>query len=99
MPTDETADLIIEHPSSSGDDNNNDSGDKTMPMEAEDYAALRFESHGNILANNRNGRDAGTLANNVLQAAMARNFDELGVKESRANSGLIATPIASPTTS
>ena len=30
--------------------------------------------------------------------AMARNFDEMGTIESRANSGVMATPIASPTT-
>jgi len=29
---------------------------------------------------------------------MARNFDELGTIESRANSGVIATPVAGPTT-
>ena len=56
------------------------------------------ETAGNIQANNRQGRDTFTVASGVLQAAMARNFDELGVTESRANSGLIATPIASPTT-
>lgn len=52
----------------------------------------------NMVANNRDGRNIGTTAMGVLQAAMARNFDELGVSESRANSGLIATPVASPTT-
>lgn len=59
---------------------------------------LMSESAGNIQANNRDGRNVGTTAMGVLQGAMARNFDELGVSESRANSGLIATPIASPTT-
>lgn len=44
------------------------------------------------------GGDVSQLANGVLQAAMARNFDELGIKESRAVSGVIATPVASPTT-
>lgn len=54
------------------------------------------ESTGNIQANNRDGRNIGTIAMGVLQAAMARNFDELGTIESRANSGIIATPVASP---
>ena len=56
------------------------------------------ESTGNIQANNRDGRNVGTMAMGVLQAAMARNFDELGTIESRANSGVMATPIAPPTT-
>ena len=56
------------------------------------------ETVGNIQANNRDGRNIGSLAAGVLQAAMARNFDELGTIESRANSGVIATPIAGPTT-
>jgi hypothetical protein len=59
---------------------------------------LLTESVGNIQANNRDGRNAGTVATNVLSGAMARNFDELGTVESRANSGIIATPVAGPTT-
>lgn len=61
-------------------------------------AQLMTETVGNISANNRDGRNVGTLAAGVLQAAMARNFDELGTIESRANSGVIATPVAGPTT-
>jgi hypothetical protein len=57
---------------------------------------LLTESVGNIQANNRDGRNAGTVATNVLSGAMARNFDELGVAESRSVSGVMATPIASP---
>ncbi|REJ94257.1 MAG: hypothetical protein DWQ34_09290 [Planctomycetota bacterium] len=65
----------------------------------ETYSQLLLsESAGNIQANNRDGRNVSTTALGVLQAAMARNFDELGVAESRANSGLIATPVASPAT-
>jgi hypothetical protein len=59
---------------------------------------LITETTGNIQANNRDGRNVATLAVGVLQAAMARNFDELGTIESRANSGVIATPVASPST-
>jgi hypothetical protein len=61
-------------------------------------AALQLESVGNIQANNRDGRNVATASMGVLQAAQARNFDELGVTESRATSGIIATPVASPTT-
>ncbi len=60
---------------------------------------IMAETGGNIQANNRDGRNIGSLAAGVLQAAMARNFDELGTIESRANSGVIATPVASPTVS
>lgn len=59
---------------------------------------LLTETVGNVQANNRDGRNAGTVATNVLSGAMARNFDELGTIESRANSGIIATPVAAPST-
>lgn len=61
-------------------------------------AQLQMESVGNIQANNRDGRNVSTTALGVLQSAAARNFDELGAVESRATSGVMATPIASPTT-
>ena len=67
-------------------------------MNPEDYAILKQESHGNFMANNRDGRNMGAIAMGVLQGAAARSFDELGVPESRATSGLIATPVAGPTT-
>lgn len=67
-------------------------------MDAQDYAILKQESHGNFLANNRDGRNMGSIAMGVLQGAAARAFDELGVPESRATSGLIATPVAAPST-
>ena len=59
---------------------------------------LLTESVGNIQANNRDGRNAGTVATNVLAGAMARNFDELGVAEGRSVSGVMGTPVASPAT-
>jgi len=61
-------------------------------------AQLQLESVGNVQANNRDGRNIATAALGVLQAAAARNFDELGTVESRATSGVLATPIAGPTT-
>ncbi len=61
-------------------------------------AQLQLESVGNIQANNQSARGVSTTALGVLQAAAARNFDELGAVESRATSGIVATPIAGPTT-
>lgn len=74
--------------------------EKKMPIDLPENVAaqLMVESTGNIQANNRDGRNVSTIALGVLQAAAARNFDELGVTESRATSGVIATPVASPTT-
>lgn len=59
---------------------------------------LVTETVGNIQANNRDGRNLGSIAMGVLQAAAARNFDKLGAVESRAVSGVLATPVAAPTT-
>jgi len=71
-----------------------------MPADLPEAVAnqLMTETVGNIQSANASSRNVATLANGVLQAAMARNFDELGVIESRATSGVMATPIASPTT-
>lgn len=60
-------------------------------------AAIASEVGANITHDNRQGRAISNLAGGVLMGALGENFHELGVKESRANSGLIATPIASPT--
>ena len=35
---------------------------------------------------------------NITRGSIVRKFDEIGTLESRANSGVMATPIASPTT-
>ena len=59
---------------------------------------LELESVGNIQRTNAGGRDSAQLANSVLGFAAARNFDELGTVEGRANSGVNATPIAPPST-
>ena len=60
--------------------------------------ALLTESVGNIQTTNASARNQAALSMGVLQAAQARNFDELGSTESRAVSGVMATPIAPPTT-
>ena len=59
---------------------------------------LMTETVGNIQANNREGRDSAAVAQAHLRFAAVRNFDELGPTESRAVSGVLATPVASPTT-
>ncbi len=54
--------------------------------------ALLTDAVGGFNATMQDARNNGSLA------AAARNFDELGVAESRAVSGVMATPVASPTT-
>jgi len=72
--------------------------DEDSVMDPEVAKHLMTETVGNIQANNRDGRNTATIAQGVLQAAAARNFDELGAVESRSTSGVMATPVASPTT-
>lgn len=59
---------------------------------------MMTESAGNIQAVNQRGRDVATTATGVLQAAMAQRYNEVGPVESRAVSGVMATPVASPAT-
>ena len=40
----------------------------------------------------------GANVHNLTRLSSFKHFDEFGIEESRANSGLIATPIATPTT-
>jgi hypothetical protein len=56
------------------------------------------ESVDNMQANNRQGRDTFTLASGALQAGIAKTLNELGPVESRAVSGVMATPVAGPAT-
>jgi len=60
-------------------------------------ALLMNESAGNIQSNNRDGRNIATIAMGSLQAGVARTHNEMGTEESRAISGVMATPIAPPT--
>lgn len=61
------------------------------------YGALVMaESAANLAANNRDGRNLGTIAIGALQAGVARVHNELSTEESRAISGVMATPIAPP---
>ena len=66
-------------------------------MSAEYFNLLMAESAGNMSANNRDGRNVGTAAIGALTAGIAKTHNELGPVESRAVSGVMATPVASPT--
>lgn len=57
---------------------------------------LLTESVGNIQADNRNSRAIATAAHGSLTGGIARVHNELSPQGSRAVSGLMATPIASP---
>ena len=76
-------------------------GTQKMPAELDIPSGagqlLMTETVGNIQANNRDGRNLGTIAIGSLQAGVAKTHNELGVEESRAVSGVLATPLATPT--
>ncbi len=59
---------------------------------------LMVESVGNVSANNRDGRNLGTAAIGALTAGVAARHNEMNAEESRAISGVMATPVAGPTT-
>ena len=61
-------------------------------------AFMTAETVGNIQNNNRQGRDTFTTVSGALQAGVAKTLNELGPVESRAVSGVLATPVAGPTT-
>ena len=73
---------------------------KKMAMDLPDATGqlLLTETVGNIQNTNLNGRNIANIAMGSLQAGVARTHNELGVEESRAISGVMATPIASPAT-
>ena len=93
--SDNTAGISVLVP---GDEAQNDEKEIVMDLPVNIGTLIISETGGNIQANNRDGRNLGTVALGVLQLAAARNFDELGTVEGRANSGVNATPIASPAT-
>lgn len=74
--------------------------EKNMPMDLPDSTGqlLLTESVGNIQATNNNGRNIANIAMGALQAGVARVHNELSTEESRAISGVMATPVAPPTT-
>lgn len=56
------------------------------------------ESVGNIQASNRNSRGIMDTVAGALAGTVQTNFAEVGTLESRAVSGVMATPVAAPTT-
>lgn len=72
--------------------------EKTECKMDEEMKLLRLESIMNGQANNRDGRAVATAAMGSLTAGVAKAHNELGPVESRAVSGVMATPIAPPTT-
>ena len=58
---------------------------------------LMTNTLGNINAASDSLRFAHANASSVIEHASARNFDELGTLESRANSGVMATDMGGPT--
>lgn len=71
-----------------------------MPMDIPDGLGtlLMSETAGNIQNTNLSGRNIANIAMGSLQAGVARTHNEMGTEESRAISGVMATPIAPPTT-
>jgi hypothetical protein len=71
-----------------------------MPMDLPEATGqlLLTESVGNIQNTNVNARNIANIAMGALQAGVARVHNELGTEESRAISGVMATPIAPPAT-
>ena len=73
-------------------------GDNPMPDSADYMAHIRktgseaFQVTMTEIVNN------GATAHNLARLGTTVKFNELGTLESRANSGVMATPIASPTT-
>lgn len=59
---------------------------------------LLTETVGNIQNTNLSGRNIANIAMGSLQAGVAKTHNEMGTEESRAISGVMATPIAAPTT-
>jgi len=89
MPDDGTVQVPISNPEVT-----------TMPADLPPGVAnqLMTESVGNIMADNRRGRDGATITANTLNGMIVREYGEVGVLEGRAVSGVNATPIASPAT-
>jgi len=59
-------------------------------------ALLMAESASNAQNTNLSGRNIANIAMGALQAGVARVHNEMGTEESRAISGVMATPIAPP---
>jgi hypothetical protein len=75
-------------------------GEKNMAIDLSDNVAAMLlkegsESHQALMNDIRHN---GSNVHNLTRLSAFKKFDQLGIGESRAESGLIATPVASPTT-
>jgi len=94
MPTPTPGDGVVTIPIES---------DETMPTTPIELGStiselLLSESAANFQASNRNTRGGFDAVMVALAASVGQNFNELGTLEARANSGVNATPLASPVT-
>ena len=60
--------------------------------------AMITEATGNITLSNSLARNSTQEINSLMGRSSAKRFDELGPIEGRSVSGVLATPIAGPTT-
>lgn len=81
-----------------GSDPDQENGDDEMSVDLPPNIASGFlmESATNMQASNRNSRGVFDAAMGALAGTVQTNFAEVGVLEGRAVSGVMATPIASP---
>ena len=87
----------------SGDDSdtkNNIIGETEMAIDLPDNVAGALLKHGSEAHQQTMTEISADASNvhNLVRLSGFRKFDEIGSIESRANSGMIATPVASPTT-
>jgi len=66
-------------------------------MDPDMFKLMLAESAGNVQASNRNSRNMFDIASGAMQGTMVSNFKDVGVVEGRTVSGVLATPLASPT--
>jgi hypothetical protein len=70
-----------------------------IKMDPDMFKLMLAESAGNVQASNRNSRNMFDIASGAMQGTMVSNFKDVGVVEGRTVSGVLATPLASPTKS
>lgn len=72
--------------------------DKKMPIDIPENVAgsMMADTAGNIQASNRNSRGVFDAVMGAIAGTVQTNFAEIGAIESRAVSGVMGTPVASP---
>lgn len=90
-----TPDVVIDFPANGVSERR-----KRMATDLPESVAqlMMVESTGNIQQGNALARQASQLANAALQAQIVEDAREVGLLEGRTASGVLATPLASPTT-